>query len=154
MSVTISVYGHRSFFSLFFLLHFIVFCLFSPFSLVSLLSSIYFLYNSEVLMFSLSSCLTRAHWHRENILILTLGNHDTVKELGSLVQQAQIRACVMSNRGSGNCAESRTQTFASAVEKFFPRQSIHNIALRWHPFEPRPTSKDRDLRPSVVHNSA
>ena len=62
---------------------------------------------------------TRTHWHRENILMYPLGNHDTVKELGSLVQQAQLRACVMSNRGSGNCAESRTQSFTGEVEKFF-----------------------------------
>ena len=58
-----------------------------------------------------------------------LGNHDTVKELGSLVQQAQLRAGVKSNRGSGNCAESRTQLFACAVEKFLqdkPSTMLHS----------------------------
>ena len=35
-------------------------------------------------------------------------NHDTVEELGSLVQQAQQRAGTKSKRGSGNYAESRT----------------------------------------------
>ena len=48
-----------------------------------------------------------------------MGNHDTVEELGSLVQQAQQRAGTKSKRGSGNYAESRIQLFANAVTKFF-----------------------------------
>ena len=60
---------------------------------------------------------------------VSMGNHDTVKELGSLVQQAQLRASVKSNRGSGNCAETRTQSFTSAVEKFLrdkPSTILHS----------------------------
>ena len=75
-------------------------------------------------------------------------NHDTVKELGSLVQQAQLRSCVKSNRGTGNGAKSRTQSFANA-EIVQPKYCTQR-----YPFEPRPTSKYRDLRPSVAHNSA
>ena len=48
-----------------------------------------------------------------------LGNHDTVKELGSLVQQAQQRAGTKSKRGTGNYAESRIQLFANAKAKCF-----------------------------------
>ena len=58
-----------------------------------------------------------------------MGNHDTVEELGSLVQQAQQRAGAKSNRGSGNCAESRTQLIANAVEKFLRRQTIDDVAF-------------------------
>ena len=57
-----------------------------------------------------------------------LGNHDTVEELGSLVQQAQQKAGNKSKRGSGNCAESRSQLFADAVAKFFrerPSTMLH-----------------------------
>ena len=58
-----------------------------------------------------------------------LGNHDTVEELGSLVQQAQQKAGTESKRGSGNCAESRSQLFANAVAKFFrdrPSTMLHS----------------------------
>ena len=62
-----------------------------------------------------------------------LGNHDTVEDLGSLVQQAQLRAGVKSNRGSGNCAESRTQLFSCAVEKLLrdkPSTMLHSDGTR------------------------
>ena len=61
---------------------------------------------------------TRTRTGTERTDEVSMGNHDTVKELGSLVQQAQLRAGVKFNRGSGNCAESRTHSFTSAVEKF------------------------------------
>ena len=61
---------------------------------------------------------TRTRTGTERTDEVSTGNHDTVKELGSLVQQAQLRAGVKSNRGSGNCAESRTHSFTSTVEKF------------------------------------
>ena len=46
---------------------------------------------------------TRTRTGTESTDEVSMGNHDTVKELGSLVQQAQLRAGVKSNRGSGNC---------------------------------------------------
>ena len=87
------------------------------------------------------------HWHGENIfsdrdqMKYQLGNHDTVEELGSLVQQAQQKAGTKSKRGSGNCAESRSQLFANAVEKFFrdrPSTMLHTDGtLSNHGQQPR-----------------
>ena len=93
--------------------------------------------------------LTRAHAlaRREHLFSrqkpdeVSMGNHDTVEELGSLVQQAQQRAGAKSKRGSGNCAESRTQLFANAVEKFLrdkPSTMLHSEGtLSNHGQQPR-----------------
>ena len=82
-----------------------------------------------------------------------LGNHDTVEELGSLVQQAQQTAGNKSKRGSGNCAESRSQLFADAVAKFLrerPSTMLHTDGtLSNHGQQPRAGY----LRPGVVNNS-
>ena len=51
-----------------------------------------------------------------------LGNHDTVEELGSLVQQAQQKAGTESKRVSGNCAESRSG-------EVLPRQTVDDVAF-------------------------
>ena len=72
---------------------------------------------------------TRTRTGTERTDEVSMGNHDTVKELSSLVQQAQLRAGVKSNRGSGNCAESRTHSFMSAMEKFLrdnPSTILHS----------------------------
>ena len=96
------------------------------------------------------SCHGHTHWARENIFsrqrpddyqLGYQGNHDTVEELGSLVQQAQQKAGTKSKRGSGNCAESRIQLFANAVVKFFrdrPSTMLHSEGtLSNHGQQPR-----------------
>ena len=84
---------------------------------------------------------TRTRTGTERTDEVSMGNYDTVKELGSLVQQAQLRAGVKSNRGSGNCAESRTHSFTSAVEKFLrhrPSTILHSEGtLSNHGQQPR-----------------
>ena len=70
---------------------------------------------------------TRTRTGTERTDEVSMGNHDTVKELGSLVQRAQLRAGVKSNRGSGNCADSRTHSFTSAMEKQFLRHNPSTI---------------------------
>ena len=81
--------------------------------------------------------LTRAHalarrdhfQHDREQMNNLLGYHDTVEELGSLVQQAQLRAGAKTKRGSSNCAESRTQLLSCAVEKFLrDKPSVQTMA--------------------------
>ena len=88
-----------------------------------------------------------------------MGNHDTVKELDSLVQQAQLRADVKSNRGSRNCAESRNHSFTSASEKFLqdkPSAIMHSEGtLPNHGQQPRTEiaprcSPQQRLRSSII----
>ena len=85
--------------------------------------------------------LTRAHalarrdhfQHDREQMNNLLGYHDTVEELGSFVQQAQLRAGAKTNRGSGTCAESRTQLLSCAVEKFLrdkPSTMLHSDGTR------------------------
>ena len=78
-------------------------------------------------------------WQRPDEV--SMGNHDTVEELGSLVQQAQQKAGTKSKRGSGNCAESRSQLFANAVANFFrdkPSTMLHSEGtLSNHGQQPR-----------------
>ena len=83
----------------------------------------------------------RTFSHDRDLMKYPLGNHDTVEELGSLVQQAQQKAGTKSKRGSGNCTESRSQLFANAVAKFFrdrPSTMLHSEGtLSNHGQQPR-----------------
>ena len=94
----------------------------------------------------LSTFDTRTRTGMERTDEVSMGNHDTVKELGSLVQQAQLRAGVKSNRGSGNCAESRTHSFTSAVEKFLRDKPSTNCTQR-APFQTTASNPGQDFAP-------
>ena len=97
----------------------------------------------EKLGLTLAHVLTRrdqfSSWQRTDEV--SMENHDSVKELDSLVQQAQLWAVVKSNRGSGNCAESRTHSSSSASEKFVqdkPSAILHSEGtLPNHDQQPR-----------------